>query len=135
MSAGAKKNAIREAMKEKEQRRLEQREENEKKRKEKKEKIEASQAAGRMGDVDFQEMVEEHKLTKDDMQAHVVQGQVKINVCVRKRPIFKKELLAKEIECVSVANPRIVVHECNYRVDGITKYVEDSKFAFDNVRM
>jgi kinesin family member 2/24 len=33
---------------------------------------------------------------------------------------------------VSVANPKIRVHECKYRVDGITKYVDNHDFIFDN---
>lgn len=37
-----------------------------------------------------------------------------------------------EIDCVSCTNPSIVVHECRYRVDGITKYVENQEFIFDN---
>jgi len=34
---------------------------------------------------------------------------------------------------VSAANPRIRVHECKHKVDGITKYVENHNFVFDNV--
>jgi kinesin family protein 2/24 len=51
---------------------------------------------------------------------------------VRKRPIFKKELLNGEIDCVSTINPKIYVHECKIKVDGITKYIEDHEFYFDN---
>jgi kinesin family protein 2/24 len=29
-------------------------------------------------------------------------------------------------------NPTITVHECRYKVDGITKYIENSEFIFDN---
>jgi len=48
-----------------------------------------------------------------------------ICVCVRKRPLFDKEERDGEIDCVSVNNPSIVVHEPKVKVDGITKYVED----------
>lgn len=54
-------------------------------------------------------------------------------VCVRKRPLFEKEAKGGEIDCVSASNPKIVVHECKVRVDGITKYIDDSEFKFDNV--
>lgn len=54
-------------------------------------------------------------------------------VCVRKRPLFDKEYQAGEIDCVSASNPKIVVHECKLKVDGITKFIEDSEFKFDNV--
>lgn len=33
---------------------------------------------------------------------------------------------------MSAANPKIRVHECKFRVDGITKYVENHDFIFDN---
>jgi kinesin family protein 2/24 len=52
---------------------------------------------------------------------------------MRKRPVFKKEESAGEIDAISVANPRVRVHECKYKVDGITKYVENHDFDFDNV--
>lgn len=54
-------------------------------------------------------------------------------VCVRKRPLFDKEYAGGEIDCVSASNPKIVVHECKVKVDGITKYIDDSEFKFDNV--
>lgn len=51
---------------------------------------------------------------------------------VRKRPISDKELSNGEIDCVSTINPRIYVHECKIKIDGITKYIEDHEFYFDN---
>ena len=33
---------------------------------------------------------------------------------------------------MSVKNPKVVVHECKFKVDGITKYIEDTEFKFDN---
>ena len=36
------------------------------------------------------------------------------------------------MDCVSVKNPKVVVHECKIRVDGITKYIDDTDFKFDN---
>jgi kinesin family protein 2/24 len=56
----------------------------------------------------------------------------KICVLVRKRPLSKKELGSGEIDCVSASNPKIYVHECKIKVDGITKYLEDHEFLFDN---
>jgi len=38
-----------------------------------------------------------------------------------------------ELDCVSAFNPQIIVHECKYRIDGFTKYIEDQNFVFDNV--
>ncbi len=37
-----------------------------------------------------------------------------------------------EIDCISSINPSIYVHECKIKVDGITKYIEDHEFVFDN---
>jgi kinesin family protein 2/24 len=57
---------------------------------------------------------------------------MKLNVCVRKRPLFPKEIEKGEIDCISVANPNVSVHECKKKVDGITKYVDNHDFTFDN---
>ncbi len=51
---------------------------------------------------------------------------------MRKRPLSKKEIGSGEIDCVSTINPRIYIHECKIKVDGITKYIEDHEFYFDN---
>ena len=55
----------------------------------------------------------------------------KIFVIVRKRPIFQKEINNGEIDCISVINPRVYIHECKIQIDGITKYLEDHEFYFD----
>jgi len=130
---GPKKSGVVEKIEEMKAKRDERRKKMEEDKKAKYEKLEENQAAGKMGDVEFELMVEKHKLKPESMYPHLSPEGLKINVCVRKRPIFKKELSAGEIECVSVANPKIAVHECNYKVDGITKYVEDHEFKFDNV--
>uniref|UniRef100_A0A0A9WBQ3 Kinesin-like protein n=1 Tax=Lygus hesperus TaxID=30085 RepID=A0A0A9WBQ3_LYGHE len=54
-----------------------------------------------------------------------------ITVCVRKRPLNKKENNRKEIDVISI--PRkdsIVVHEPRNKVD-LTKYLENQQFRFD----
>ena len=56
----------------------------------------------------------------------------KIFVVVRKRPLSQKEKDNGEIDCVSVINPSIYVHECKIQVDGYTKYLDDHEFFFDN---
>ena len=55
----------------------------------------------------------------------------KIFVVIRKRPIFQKEINNGEIDCISVINPRVYIHECKIQIDGITKYLEDHEFYFD----
>ncbi|KAL1110375.1 hypothetical protein AAG570_007906, partial [Ranatra chinensis] len=54
-----------------------------------------------------------------------------ITVCVRKRPLNKREIIRKEVDVISV--PRkdlIVVHEPKNKVD-LTKYLENQQFRFD----
>ena len=53
-------------------------------------------------------------------------------VCIRKRPLFHKEVSQGEIDAVSMLNPKVVVHEPKIKVDGITKYVQNFDFKFDN---
>jgi kinesin family protein 2/24 len=57
----------------------------------------------------------------------------KLFVCVRKRPVDKRDILQGELDCVTAFNPQIIVHECKYKIDGFTKYIEDQNFIFDNV--
>jgi kinesin family protein 2/24 len=57
---------------------------------------------------------------------------MKISVCFKKRPIFRKELENGEIDVVSVTNPKIIVHDCQYKVDGVSKTIQNTEFKFDN---
>eukprot|EP00349_Pseudokeronopsis_sp_Brazil_P004987 CAMPEP_0202960824 /NCGR_PEP_ID=MMETSP1396-20130829/4977_1 /ASSEMBLY_ACC=CAM_ASM_000872 /TAXON_ID= /ORGANISM="Pseudokeronopsis sp., Strain Brazil" /LENGTH=222 /DNA_ID=CAMNT_0049680305 /DNA_START=533 /DNA_END=1201 /DNA_ORIENTATION=+ len=66
------------------------------------------------------------------MQPHVSSDSLKVCVCIKKRPIFSSELANGEIDCVSCSNPSIIVHECKFKVDGVTKFVDNSDFVFDN---
>jgi len=63
--------------------------------------------------------------------SHIDSSDSKIFVIVRKRPIFQKEINNGEIDCISVLNPRVYIHECKIQIDGITKYLEDHEFYFD----
>jgi kinesin family protein 2/24 len=98
----------------------------------KKERDLINMAAGRNIDSDYDLLMEKYKLSMADAQPHKGCNNVKIAVCVRKRPIFQKEEANGEIDCVSAANPRIVVHDCKVKVDGITKFVENHNFVFEN---
>ncbi|GAB6026088.1 hypothetical protein CHUAL_012291 [Chamberlinius hualienensis] len=54
-----------------------------------------------------------------------------ILVCVRKRPLNKKEVTRKEVDVVTVPNKEhILVHEPKLKVD-LTKYLENQIFRFD----
>ena len=63
---------------------------------------------------------------------HVSATEMNICIWVRKRPLFDKEYNAGEIDAVSISNPKVVVHEPKIKVDGITKYIQDTNFQFDN---
>eukprot|EP00820_Chromera_velia_P019238 Cvel_28089.t1-p1 / transcript=Cvel_28089.t1 / gene=Cvel_28089 / organism=Chromera_velia_CCMP2878 / gene_product=Kinesin-like protein KIF2C, putative / transcript_product=Kinesin-like protein KIF2C, putative / location=Cvel_scaffold3613:11013-15411(+) / protein_length=762 / sequence_SO=supercontig / SO=protein_coding / is_pseudo=false len=87
---------------------------------------------GIIGDIDFQCMIDEYRgVTRIGHAYNQWDPHTRILVCVRKRPIFSWELAKKEIDAVTVQNPFCVVHDCKYRVDGITKYLENSSFTFD----
>ena len=53
-------------------------------------------------------------------------------MCIKKRPIFQPELAGGEIDIVSVSNPKVIIHDCKYKVDGITKFIDNQTFEFDN---
>ena len=77
-------------------------------------------------------MVDDKKKNVGQALNHVSSTQMSICINVRKRPLFEKEYHQGIIDCVSVSNPRVVVHEPKMKVDGITKYVQDVNFKFDN---
>jgi kinesin family protein 2/24 len=56
---------------------------------------------------------------------HVSSSKFQICICIRKRPLFKSEILKGEIDACSVANPKVFVHEPKIKVDGITKYINN----------
>ena len=112
--------------------REERRMKNENLKKEKAEREAEVQAMGKKIDVDFELMIGKHRFKENILQNHVSASHLKLCICVRKRPIFKKEEVSGEIDSVSCANPQIKVLETKFKVDGITKYVEDHSFTFDN---
>lgn len=77
-------------------------------------------------------MIEKHRYAEHLLAPHSYSIDMKLCVCVRKRPIFDKELNAGENDAVSCANPQIKVHFPKVKVDGITKYIDNHLFTFDN---
>jgi kinesin family member 2/24 len=58
-------------------------------------------------------------------------GDARISVCVRKRPINKKETSKKDIDVITMPNKDIcLVHLPKVKVD-LTKYLDNQKFRFD----
>lgn len=121
-------------IKEMEDKRNERRKKMEEEKLVKKEKAAINEARGEgMIDIDFQTMMEKSRIAEDKAYPHVPLNYAKIYVTVRKRPLFPKEKIQGQIDCVSVANPIIRVGEPKYKVDGITKYIENHDHKFDNV--
>ena len=89
---------------------------------------------GKTMDADYEKMIRKKKteIYQNKPALHTTSDKTKISVLVRKRPLSKKEMQNGEIDCVSVINPKIIVHECKIKIDGITKYLEDHEFYFDN---
>ena len=85
-------------------------------------------------DKDYLKMIRNKKADLEDYEPdpHIEVGNSKIFVVVRKRPLSKKEQANGEIDNITCLNPKVTVHECKIKVDGITKYLEDHHFYFDN---
>ena len=55
----------------------------------------------------------------------------RISVCVRKRPLNKKELTKNEVDVITIPSRDItILHQPQTRVD-LTKYLDNQKFRFD----
>lgn len=90
-------------------------------------------AAGLVGDVDFMRAIRAFRVENEcDACEHDLPSNMKVTVCVRKRPINDKELRRNDHDIVTCFNPRVVVHNCKLRVDGITKYLDNQAFKFDH---
>ncbi len=101
-------------------------------RKKKTEREQANHKQGINCDVEFQQMVEHSRQNILEMIPHTSSENIKISVCIKKRPLFQNELTNGEIDCVTVFNPKVSVHACKFRVDGVSKYVDNQEYSFDN---
>ena len=92
------------------------------------------ESIGRLMDKDYERMIRMKRadIYSSEPDPHIGIDNSKIFVIVRKRPLSKKEINNGEIDCISCLNPKVVVHECKIKIDGITKYLEDHEFYFDN---
>ena len=92
------------------------------------------ESLGKYMDKDYEKMIriKRSEIYSFEPEPHTNIDNSKIFVIVRKRPLSKKELNNGEIDCISCLNPKVVVHECKIKIDGITKYLEDHEFYFDN---
>ena len=86
-------------------------------------------------DYEYERMIAQKKqiIEQNQPEQHINSDNSKIFVCVRKRPIFQKEIQEGEIDCISAINPKVSVYDCKMKIDGITKYIDINDFYFDNV--
>eukprot|EP00924_Labyrinthula_sp_SR-Ha-C_P003094 augustus_masked-scaffold_50-processed-gene-1.19-mRNA-1 protein AED:0.20 eAED:0.20 QI:0/0/0/0.66/1/1/3/0/966 len=103
-------------------------------------KVCRNEQKGKPGDIDFQRMIGKFrdKMIKrcppeDEYDEIERLEKLKINVVVRKRPINIKEIRRRDYDSVSCFSPNVFVHYCKYRVDGITKYLDNTRFKVDHV--
>jgi len=89
-------------------------------------------AKGNPGDVDFIGLVHLWRSSAPSPQPHTLKGSDKICICVRKRPIGRKEIAKKDHDSITCCNPEVAVHSAKLKVDGITKYIEHNMFRFDH---
>jgi len=87
---------------------------------------------GTPGDVDFQRMIRLYRETAPDEEAHAAPGEMKICICVRKRPISSKEVKRNDHDSITCLNPTVTVHDCKLKVDGISKYLDNTSFEVDH---
>jgi kinesin family protein 2/24 len=84
---------------------------------------------------EFQEMINdftEGQVINEGMPADMIPSDRKITVCVRKRPLGKKELDACDVDVTSIPDgENMLLHECKLKVD-LTKYLEQHEFRFDH---
>jgi kinesin family protein 2/24 len=65
-------------------------------------------------------------------QPQAAAGEHSIAVVVRKRPMNAREAGNGDYDAVTCLNPRAIVHAPKKKVDGITRYLENTAFQFDH---
>jgi kinesin family protein 2/24 len=56
----------------------------------------------------------------------------RICIVIRKRPVSDKERAKNDHDSVTCLNPAVWIHSAKTRVDGITKYLDHTRFEFDH---
>jgi hypothetical protein len=84
-----------------------------------------------VGDVDFVKMISDYRdEIASSRSREDIEGE-RICIAVRKRPVNAKEISKLDYDSVTCTNPLVIVHDCKLRVDGITKYLDNTTFSFD----
>ena len=131
---GSKKLSVMEEMQQMKQRREDRKKRTEEEKQYKKDLLNDPNYIPKL-DYDFEYLVQQKKNQVENMEPepHSTSEDSKIYVCVRKRPIFEKEIQNGEIDCVSAINPKVCIYDCKLKIDGYTKYIDSNDFYFDNV--
>lgn len=84
---------------------------------------------------EFGRMVSDYRATRKivaGMPAGMAPAEKKITVCVRKRPMNKKELARFDVDVTTIPDgANTLVHECKAKVD-LTKFLDNHQFRFDH---
>lgn len=100
---------------------------------EKLEKEEKCQENHNNPNYEFSKMIEEYKANLNIRPLKITDPvkENQIMVCVRKRPLNKKEIVRKEVDVITVpTSDQMIVHEPKTKVD-LTKYLDNQLFRFD----
>ncbi len=131
VGVGPKKNTLAEIQK-LEKDREERRKNMERYKSERAAEVVRNQKQGNPGDVDFQRMIRKYRESGPKEQPHAKTANEKITICVRKRPISDKEVKKNDHDSVTCSNPIVTVHESKLKVDGISKYLDNTSFEVDH---
>uniref|UniRef100_A0A7S3JTH3 Kinesin-like protein n=1 Tax=Aureoumbra lagunensis TaxID=44058 RepID=A0A7S3JTH3_9STRA len=121
-----------------ERQRAERRQQMDERKNEKKLQEEKNAELGVVGDIDFVRMIDDWRMAQPEPKKHEefdceAGGRAnELCICVRKRPLGRREIEKNDHDAVSCTNPAVIVHDCKHRVDGITKYLNNSTFVFDH---
>lgn len=102
---GGKKSSVVENIEKMERQRHERRKKMEEEKNVKAQRVMMNEAAGKKVDIDFELLLDQYKAKMPAPKSHLTTANMKISVCVRKRPLFSKEANNGEIDSISVANP------------------------------
>ena len=131
---GSKKISVMEEMQQMKQRREDRKKRIEEEKQHKKDLLNDPNYIPKL-DYDFEYLIQQKKKQVENVEPepHSTSEDSKIYVCVRKRPIFDKEIQNGEIDCVSAVNPKVSIYDCKLKIDGYTKYIDTNDFYYDNV--
>lgn len=94
----------------------------------------ATESGAPATDASFAAMIAEWRASAPEARPRTTacSGDGRIIVAVRKRPLSAREAAARDYDAITCLHPRVVVHAPKLKVDGITRFLDNSAFAFDH---